>query len=596
CLRKKPGERYASAAALADDLERFLDGKPIQVRPAGPVERCFKWARRRPTAAALIVVLAAGLLIGLAGVLWYNAHLRAERDRAEANFQLAVNAVDELLTEVGDEQLAYEPHMEQKRRDLLNKALAFSQRLLEEKGDSPEQRLRVALAHKRVADIHRWLGEQEDAQQAYRDASAMLTRLNAERPGEPEYGEDLAESENWLGESLRLGGRPSEAEEACRRALSLEQDLCEQFPQDAAYRREMAQTRYNMGLLCTETDRAAEAEASYDVAVGLLQPLVDANVAEAADKRHLARALLDRGLMLQATNRMDRAEADDQRAIALLKDLVQADPDNTNYRFEEAVALNNYGLALAAQSRWADARSAHTDSRALLADLVRDFPRTPLFREELANTLNSYGGALAHSDELDAADRVWSEARELVERLIAEQHGDAMRQRGLLGMTLGNQGWSLAKRENWPEARPLLQQAVADLAAARQAQPHNPIFRDSLADHYRSLAETLLQLKEHAPAAEAARAIPALFPGSGTFEYRAACFLARCAALAGDDSQLAEPDRSRLARSYADESLQWLKNAAQHGFSMQELKKPDQAKIFQALQDDPVFRALEQAP
>jgi eukaryotic-like serine/threonine-protein kinase len=68
CLRKEPGQRYASAAALADDLRRFLDGQPIAARPVGRLERMWKWCRRYPTAAALIVVatLAAFLASGLA--------------------------------------------------------------------------------------------------------------------------------------------------------------------------------------------------------------------------------------------------------------------------------------------------------------------------------------------------------------------------------------------------------------------------------------------------------------------------------------------------------------------------------------------------
>jgi serine/threonine-protein kinase len=93
CLEKEPGRRYVSAAALAEDLRRFGRGETIVARPAGSLERAAKWARRRPTAAAL---LAAGLLV-LAGVtaaaVWYvgdRAQLHADarsRDR-EANVAL----------------------------------------------------------------------------------------------------------------------------------------------------------------------------------------------------------------------------------------------------------------------------------------------------------------------------------------------------------------------------------------------------------------------------------------------------------------------------------------------------------------------------
>jgi WD40 repeat protein/tRNA A-37 threonylcarbamoyl transferase component Bud32 len=81
CLRKEPTRRYRSAAALADDLARFLAGEPIRARAVSRAERAVKWARRRPLAASLLLVTLLATLGLLAGVFWHTAELRVERDK-----------------------------------------------------------------------------------------------------------------------------------------------------------------------------------------------------------------------------------------------------------------------------------------------------------------------------------------------------------------------------------------------------------------------------------------------------------------------------------------------------------------------------------
>jgi eukaryotic-like serine/threonine-protein kinase len=75
CLQKDPQRRYDSAAALADDLQRWLDGEPILARPASAWERARKWARRRPVQSALAALLALVTLASVLGLslLWRRA-------------------------------------------------------------------------------------------------------------------------------------------------------------------------------------------------------------------------------------------------------------------------------------------------------------------------------------------------------------------------------------------------------------------------------------------------------------------------------------------------------------------------------------------
>lgn len=78
CMQKTPERRYESAAALADDLERWLNGEPIRARPVGRMERVSKWARRHPQVAALVCALAIVCVAGFCTVfsLWRLAEER----------------------------------------------------------------------------------------------------------------------------------------------------------------------------------------------------------------------------------------------------------------------------------------------------------------------------------------------------------------------------------------------------------------------------------------------------------------------------------------------------------------------------------------
>src|SRR5262249_8748139 len=128
CLNKAPQRRYASAARLAEDLERYLAGEPIQARPAGTVERVAKWARRRPAAAALLVVSLLAVAALTLGGWWTNLRLQAALGEAEHERKVAESRRQEAVTQ---QKLAEQRRQEaetQKQEAEKQKLLAQEQR------------------------------------------------------------------------------------------------------------------------------------------------------------------------------------------------------------------------------------------------------------------------------------------------------------------------------------------------------------------------------------------------------------------------------------------------------------------------------------
>ncbi|GIW80305.1 MAG: hypothetical protein KatS3mg105_2112 [Gemmatales bacterium] len=87
CLRKEPYQRYATALALAEDLERFLQNRPIEARPVSDVERLWLWAKRRPLVAGLTLLLLAAAICIFAGGWWYNDHLKRALNQAKEQLE-----------------------------------------------------------------------------------------------------------------------------------------------------------------------------------------------------------------------------------------------------------------------------------------------------------------------------------------------------------------------------------------------------------------------------------------------------------------------------------------------------------------------------
>ena len=182
CLEKDPPRRYASAEALADDLDRWLAGEPIAARPVGPTERARRWCRRNPVvaglAASILVLLAAGLIgtvVGFVAIERQRAEAVRQRDQARIQREQARKAVDEMYTQVAEKWMGHEAGLKPLQKEFLQKALNYYLDFAGQQESDLATRLATAAAFRQVGAIQAALGESPAA--AYDKAIAVYTEI-----------------------------------------------------------------------------------------------------------------------------------------------------------------------------------------------------------------------------------------------------------------------------------------------------------------------------------------------------------------------------------------------------------------------------------
>jgi tetratricopeptide (TPR) repeat protein len=241
-MAKNPAERYDTAQELADDLERFLEDKPIRAKRPSLWQLAAKWSRRhRPVVVATVVSTTLVLAFAVALLAMSNVVIREQRDeketalsalagalkdrddaleeaninlqaaetqrqRAESNYRLAMDALDTVYFEaIGQDRMLGETigtarSLSGREKRLLRMGLDFYRQIADQNPESPAAGFEVATALVRLGLLHADLEENEQAERAFREAIVRCSKLIELKPNDPELWRERGHAYVGLGQ------------------------------------------------------------------------------------------------------------------------------------------------------------------------------------------------------------------------------------------------------------------------------------------------------------------------------------------------------------------------------------------------------------
>jgi serine/threonine protein kinase len=235
-MAKEAEDRYATAQDLADDLERFLQDKPILAKRPSLVQRTTKWMRRHRNlvASAMLLLLLSVIGLTISTVLIWHAkeqtsialqratgqtivaqtkanEARMQGERADYNFRRAQTAVTQMLMLLEEKRWEQVPQISELRHAMAQEILGFFQGCLEQTSDDEGVRLETGLAHMLMANVYRIKRDLGKCQVSYERAIALFDQLVREAPGTNVYRQELALAHMNLGLALDDAGKRDEA-------------------------------------------------------------------------------------------------------------------------------------------------------------------------------------------------------------------------------------------------------------------------------------------------------------------------------------------------------------------------------------------------
>jgi serine/threonine-protein kinase len=398
----KPGDRYASPRALAEDIEHWLADEPVSAYRDPWPDRARRWSRKHRT---LMTSAAAALLLGLLGSVGFavvvtakNRELARQTQRAEQREQMAIKAVERFRDAVVEEPvLKNNPALEELRKKLLKEPLAFFRSLRTQlQGDRdtrPEALARLANAAHDYAHVTEEIGDIQDGLRSHVESRAIWENLVRKHPTNTDYWNGLAAIENCRGRMRSDTGHSGQAMEAYSRAIVIQERLVRENPNVTEFHGALAASHNNVGVLHSATGHPELAIESLAKALTIWDRLARENPRVTEFQNDLAKSYDNIGDFRRQLGQLQQSLESLGEALAIWEQLTREYPGVTEFESYTAKAHHNVGLVQHSAGRPDQAIQSYAKALAIRERLARGSPGVTEFIIDLARNHDAIGRA-----------------------------------------------------------------------------------------------------------------------------------------------------------------------------------------------------------
>lgn len=497
CLKamaKEPNRRYSSARELADDLNRYLRGEPVQARPTGAAAKLCLLVRRKPLPASLTVAFVAALIGGsiVSTVFWrrseVNTALALERGaEAQRNYRKARDAVDKLYLKFYSAGLLNKPGLEAVRAEIAREIVQYYREFLREHADDPDLRSDMTEAALRVGYLTSVLGDKRDALDALDQARQLLEASIRDHPDDTKRRRELGKCNDQIGFMLQQLGRSAEALPAHRRACEVYRSLIEADPNDPFRRRLLGHSLGNLANAYSFCGNKSEAFTAYGQAREQFRALLRLEPTNLGYRSDLAMTLNNMSMLME----LGEPYLAVIREGLSLREAILAEIPGDSYakrnvartRFNLAISLGKLGLLDESLQKFDAAIGALREIYASNPEDVTHVRELAAALHERAKTLRGLGRFEKAADSLSEAIKLYIEAQ-VVDPEDAPYRASLVDAYCVLAEVhthLGHRGAALDARQ---AALPLLEQVA-------KSRPDDQTAHKALADARKTIAEML---------------------------------------------------------------------------------------------------------